>query len=754
MAQDDKPRRPSPFVARKLPRWATGAAPRSRGGGRSGPVETIASILPTWIPRLITRIPGFGIPTITVTARGLAPGGCSHFLPANRLDWWHAVPWPLGPITIASPDFSNPMTFNSDTVDVFCCEFNPALATIVGADLSDDALANAPDGPRLLPYVRIPWDVFSDAQLAQGVQASAAVQDMGFSVSTTPPSSVPRLRKFDIFTADGTPPAPATVIVNDDDRATPDPNAFRPDLVFNAHQRAVGIEYVYINQIGQGARDPSAHGIELRAYASEAAGVDDHFVRSDGFDLFGPDNRILNQQRVHYIGVRDDRGRIKKVALRFLRDREEQRDDPGLPIRSPQIVRRVWHEPLPPVVMTQGSLEASWDGVALSVSGGAASVPLPFRCDLGFVMMRGFKVELPYGADPINGFGVRIESQQDLATELRLRVDGSPSSSQEQRGVPAYTLRVYYTLLAWNTELVELGSTRGDTHLGPIAPTFTGPDGLEIDFFDASTTANLGPFTSLNDPQLDHAGYVLVPDACGGRTLPPGVSVEELCGPVSGALDSVGFGFAFDQDQDLNYWEVIAGTATRHRPALILVVGDDRHEEWSGDDGQIGWPIMAGVFGSAGQHNEGTIAGAGGRIISGRSLVIGGPDFPAEQIVPDPIGWRSDGAFLSFLDTLGNPIEPIGQVEADMAFLSLGGFAFQPQGPLRQLDVEVHGVRYDGHQLVWELGGGVSTASWISGGSGLGAGDVHYFLGWPRFAGIVRKDRLDLLAHRRAAGGG
>jgi hypothetical protein len=67
-----------------------------------------------------------------------------------------------------------------------------------------------------------------------------------------------------------------------------------------------------------------------------------------------------------------------------------------------------------------------------------------------------------------------------------------------------------------------------------------------------------------------------------------------------------------------------------------------------------------------------------------------------------------------------------------MAFLSLGQFAFEPKGEIRELEIEVHGREYDGELIKWQYGGGISVSSAIDGAK-------RIVFGSPTFGGVVRK---------------
>jgi hypothetical protein len=97
------------------------------------------------------------------------------------------------------------------------------------------------------------------------------------------------------------------------------------------------------------------------------------------------------------VGVRHQGGAITSVELRF--------HDPENHILEPQIVFRIWHEPLPLSAVKQGTLATEGGRGAFAppsdrpvirlppppVPFGPDEIRLPFRCNRAVVMLRGFK---------------------------------------------------------------------------------------------------------------------------------------------------------------------------------------------------------------------------------------------------------------------------------------------------------------------------------------------------------------------------
>jgi hypothetical protein len=122
-----------------------------------------------------------------------------------------------------------------------------------------------------------------------------------------------------------------------------------------------------------------------------------------------------------------------------------------------------------------------------------------------------------------------------------------------------------------------------------------------------------------------------------------------------------------------------------------------------------------------------------GTLFAGRSLRLRAGALPSISFRREETGRRKDqNDFFSVARNLDWP------VEGDIAFLGLRNFIFEPDGPVRELEVELRGSHYDGAQVQWEVGGGISTIPPITGGAGAGE-DKHVVIAWPTFGAVLRK---------------
>jgi hypothetical protein len=82
-------------------------------------------------------------------------------------------------------------------------------------------------------------------------------------------------------------------------------------------------------------------------------------------------------------------------------------------------------------------------------------------------------------------------------------------------------------------------------------------------------------------------------------------------------------------------------------------------------------------------------------------------------------------------------------VPGDVAFLGLGQFQFKPEGPLRELEIEVRGTDYDRDWMGWEIGAAIAVDPAISGGVTwpFGTPFLHEWFGFPVFGAVERKSR-------------
>ncbi len=145
----------------------------------------------------------------------------------------------------------------------------------------------------------------------------------------------------------------------------------------------------------------------------------------------------------------------------------------------------------------------------------------------------------------------------------------------------------------------------------------------------------------------------------------------------------------------------------------------------------IAWQVCSAV--TDGETYGRDIAGA---LITGRSLRVRTEWMSFALTLRGKSGRReSPNHWLNvFHDPFGWP------VEGDVAFLALELFHFRPDGPIRELEMEVRGSWYDGAQVQWKQGGGILATPPIVGGDPV-FGPTHNreLTGWATFGAVVRK---------------
>lgn len=672
---------------RSLPRWAVGPRSAVRNGERrEGPQRVanrdaaVLAALRTGAARIAEGdrglLPALA-PAVATSARGLAAGG-SHYLPENRLDWWDAKPWKSSPISRNPPSGSG--SFTGDSNEAFRCEFNPLLATVVGTDVVG---SGAP--PEILDFRRVPWDE------RPGVSPNA-VPDIGFTVRAGGPSSTPIITQRPVQFGSESAPVERNVLVNAyAEGFEPDPSVPRADLIldFDVPQRAVGLEFAW-GQIGD-EPNPWVVDVELELRASDGSILDvtdptNPDERNDAKPLAnmltGAGGSRFEDGWIRYIGARDEQGRISTVALRFNRARSFD-ETPQAFIIGPQILYRVWYEPLPGAVVKQAHVEFSRNSAGAITATGSTTMPLPFGCDRAIAVLRGFRTEYPEHRE-IWGLDVGVEAEVDAAMRrVIVRVTGP---SRVELNEAPFTNRVYYTLLAWDSRQVELTTSTGQARIAQ--PEDEGE--IVWGALDA------------RDP---------CPDA------PPAVGAETLrrCGPVAALLG--GFAFEFPETCELDRLTFRSAEAFRHVPA---------------GHSAVRWPLSTTIVGDGEQPS----LLVEGRVVSGRGLVPynEAPRYDAEgreigqPINAGAVGYRADG-----VEPVGGP-EFMFNVHADMALVTLRYFSMDPGDEIRQVDVEVKALRYDGQRLEWGMGTGVATEN-----SGTESNSV---VAYPAAAGIVRRQRF------------
>jgi hypothetical protein len=126
-------------------------------------------------------------------------------------------------------------------------------------------------------------------------------------------------------------------------------------------------------------------------------------------------------------------------------------------------------------------------------------------------------------------------------------------------------------------------------------------------------------------------------------------------------------------------------------------------------------------------------------VLVGRSLRAGQIDIPTFLIDDDNrFGPRDPNS--PFTIRWFTPDDYPLPVSANMAFIALGQFFFEPKGEIRELEIEIHGLDYDGELVKWELGIGISVSPPVTGG--LGRTKNRYAFAWPTFGGVVRRSAV------------
>ena len=679
---------------RSVPRWAV--SPRSTvrtAERREGPQRVanrdaaVIAALRAGAGRIAEGdrelLPALG-PAVATSARGLTPSG-GHYLPANRLDWWGAAPWKSRPISRKGPTGTEELP--GDSNDAFLCEFNPLLATVVGTDVVG---GNTPGA--LLPFHRIPWDE------TPGISPNA-VPDIGFTVRAGGPSSTPTIAQVPIRFGSEMSTVDRNVLVNAfAEGFQPDSSLQRADLIldFDVPQRAVGLEFAW-GRIGD-EEHPWVVDVELELRSSDGTILDltdptDQDERNDAKPLADFDTGAgwsrFEDGWIRYIGARDQLGRISTAALRFKRVRSFDTLPPDAPphpyIVGPQLLYRVWYEPLPGVVVKQDQVEFRRDSTGAVTASGSTTMSLPFGCDRAIAFLRGFRTEFPEHRE-IWGLDVGVEAQVDAASRSVTVLVTGPSRVDLLEA--PFTNRMYYTLLAWDSRQVEL-----------------------------TTSTRQARIAQPEDEDEIAWGALDAPDPC--PDAPPDVGAETLrrCGPVVVLLS--GFAFEFPETCELDRLTFRSAEAFRHVPA---------------GHSAVRWPLSATVSGDGEQPS----VLVQGRILSGRGLrpYAEPPRFDAEghEVFVQPInvprvGYRTDGTFA-----LDEPEFMFFDRDGDMAFVALRYVSMVPGDEIRQIDVEVKAKNYDGQRLTWAVGTGVATEN--------DGTERHGVVAYPAAAAVVRRNRF------------
>jgi hypothetical protein len=115
-------------------------------------------------------------------------------------------------------------------------------------------------------------------------------------------------------------------------------------------------------------------------------------------------------------------------------------------------------------------------------------------------------------------------------------------------------------------------------------------------------------------------------------------------------------------------------------------------------------------------------------VLTGRSLRVAHPN-PQGILVRSgqPPRESSDVFFISPENTAHSPL---GELAATVAFVAPRWVLFQPEGAVREMDIELAGHAYNGTRMLWKVGGGISTEE-------AGEEEEHLLYAEPKVVGVV-----------------
>ncbi len=673
------------------------------------------------------------------SSRGLAPAtnhdtavpGCTHWLSAgesdderkeakpNRMAWWNRRP-PMGMGVEQVPPAG------ANTRAAFICAFHPLLRSIVDWEgMADGASANAQPG---LGFTVVPTSSVS-AAIVRRLESTTVWPNTTGAAGEGAPGAYSVL--INAMMAGEELPA---------DQSWPDLL-----LVFDQSQSEVGFEYGFIDPTGTLGDIDAPEAVRLLAY--DVDGTEIARMRPGGPAFFMRETLKPGNFKSLF-GVRSEHGNIVAVRLQFLRAvtpgegrANPEGDDgpaPGVPLRLPQIVYRVWHEAFPPAAVLEEKATIRFSGAAMSHAQYQGT--LPFHCDQVAAFLRGFRFTFLDGEPhPIPGPSVTLRVVRN-GQWIEVFADGYFGFEHD------FELVTYFSLVAWDSSLVDLGVTfcqfgaseerseedrrpelkhvkQPDPGGGGTSPVFAGvmgftlnvgePDHIER-FAMFTTTAGHRPATSELDWPVTFA-YSPTED-------------EHLRWNIAGTFltgESLRLSGGFDME--------VAGT-TPAEPTALEVIGAILFPPaaplviWDIANGGPDWDWLRPHDPSPPPRGSGDVTVAQPfwelRLRQSEGTAPTAP-FVAPWSGPRPPGeWSLSSAQVKDL-SLEVP------VRADMAFVALRGFAFAVDDEVRQLEVEVSAAHFDGTWIRWRTAAGVSTES--DPGS---PDEGHVFGVWPQFAAI------------------
>lgn len=668
--------------------------------------------------RIRRRIPEFA-GSLDPLPKRAAGEDCHHYLGQDRLQWWDKTPPESGQI-------KRPGNGLLDEVFLQQNEFCSSLATVVGSEFG----TFSPD----FPGYTVPWDtgtppVGSSPNETPGIE---------FAIRGALPASTTTLTRLQLLIY-GDLRDEVAVVLDQGGLQAAAPSRISLFIDFVVLQRAVVVEYGYAPADGLPDSIPGG-AVQLLAFDRDG----------NLLPASASNSEMLEAKRLpHFLGARHSEGLIGTVELRLELPNNGQRDPKELPRL---LVRRIWHEALPPAAVKQGTIAADINPLPPDVRGPHLpplpdeythlpdDLTFPFHCDRAVVMMRGFRIEfLDEASRPINAIEVGLDAPSVFAKgrdPLTFQPFGTIGIGTPSP--PGVRIYVYYLLVAWDSAQCEIFTAAPQGGYSTYTGEHSGAD-LQIvvpDPFPAELAAPSGddPSTSRGNlfVGLRKFSFATPPVS----SIPPAPAEIERIWLIAGQM---GGGPCLVNPGDLYYTgfpipdiliylgQAIVGLTGYVLDTIVKFPDLARVNEqfFSG----IQWSVCTEVTGAVFDPNR----SVQGTLFTGRSLQLGGFPEPVgisvetyhkQRPPPDPAEMPT--FFGPPGDTLPWPIE------ADMAFPAMGFFFFEPKGRIRELEVEVYGASYDGQTAQWTIGGGIVTETIGSGQPG------RRVMILPMFAGITR----------------